>query len=552
MRRTIFATACLLIATAMQAQVLYVNNSNGTYQAIDTQKAGDITFDEEQRLIKIEMQDGATSQFATDAIKNIASTTGNEEELVYDLNPIVNFSAGDADSYNEVVETIITDELDDESGDFVENFTTTRTITITFSEGSVKTSSLPDDITATINGGHIVINSERSKVAYMLTGTSSNGSLKIYSAKKFKIMTRNLNLTNPAGPAINIQSGKTVYFTLLTNSNSTLCDGAVYGAPAIAADGTEEDQKGTLFSEGQIIFDGIGTLNVKSLGGHGICSDDYIRIRSGNINILQAAKDGFRTKEKFIVARTETASPVITVNATNNGIDCSEGTLTIDAGKIEITSGSEAIKVVYEEPVPNPLVVPDANINGGYIKINTTGEKSSAIKATGNYTQTGGIIHATAAGNGSKIINSDGSVAIRNGKVTGFANGTVAADTTSAGGIKCNGNFEATGGTIAIECNGRGSKGINCDGNVTVSGGEITLIATGENYTGIADDKKSRAITADSVTVSGGKVVAKAYDNAISAVTSIKVTDGTVNAYSETSDALNLEAEQTGGWLLTK
>ena len=293
-------------------------------------------------------------------------------------------------------------------------------------------------------------------------------------------------------------------------------------------------------------------MNVKSLGGHGICSDDYIRIRSGNINILQAAKDGFRTKEKFIVARTEAASPVITVNATNNGIDCSEGTLTIDAGKIEITSGSEAIKVVYEEPVPDPLVVPDANINGGYIKINTTGEKSSAIKTTGNYTQTGGIIHATAAGNGSKIINSDGSVAIKNGKVTGFANGTVAADTTSAGGIKCNGNFEATGGTIAIECNGRGSKGINCDGNVTVSGGEITLIATGENYTDIADDKKSRAITADSVTVSGGKVVAKAYDNAISAVTSIKVTDGTVNAYSETSDALNLEAEQTGGWLLTK
>ena len=349
------------------------------------------------------------------------------------------------------------------------------------------------------------------------------------------------------------KAGKDAYgltFTLLTNSNSTLCDGAVYGAPAIAANGTEEDQKGTLFSEGQIIFNGIGTLNVKSLGGHGICSDDYIRIRSGNINILQAAKDGFRTKEKFIVARTEAASPVITVNATNNGIDCSEGTLTIDAGKIEITSGSEAIKVVYEEPVPDPLVVPDANINGGYIKINTTGEKSSAIKTTGNYTQTGGIIHATAAGNGSKIINSDGSVAIKNGKVTGFANGTVAADTTS--GIKCNGNFEATGGTIAIECNGRGSKGINCDGNVTVSGGEITLIATGENYTDIADDKKSRAITADSVTVSGGKVVAKAYDNAISAVTSIKVTDGTVNAYSETSDALNLEAEQTGGWLLTK
>lgn len=551
MRKTIF-TACLLIATATQAQILYVNNTDGTFQSIDTKLNDEVTFDAEQQLIRFTMNDGTSSQFATSGIKNISPVSDNSRELIYDLNPKITFDASDADSYNEVVETIITDEFDDESGDFVENYKPERTITITFSETGVKTGSLPSDITATIEGSHIVINSERSKVAYRVTGKCSNGSLKIYSTKKFQIMAQNLSLTNPTGPAINIQSGKTVYFTLLNGTTSTLCDGATYNAPVIAADGSEEDQKGTLFSEGQLIFNGEGTLNVTSLGGHGICSDDYIRIRSGNINIVNAAKDGFRTKDKFIVGRTTTASPSITINATNNGIDCSEGTLTIEAGKLDIKSGGEAIKVEYEEIVPDPAVIPDAYIKGGYIKIATTDEKSSAIKVTGNYTQSGGIIQATVGGNGSKIINCDGNAAFSGGKVTGFATGTVAADTTSAGGIKCNGNLDITGGTIALECNGKGSKGINCDGNFTVTDGDLTFIAAGDNYTDIADDKKSRAITANSITVNGGRIVANAHDNAMTAIEGITLNGGIINAYSNTSDALNLEAVQTGGWLLTK
>lgn len=557
MRKTFF-TACLLIATSMQAQVLYVNNNDGTYQAIDTEKAGDITFDEEQRLIDIQLtndkESTIASRFCTDSIKNIAPSSNQGRELTYDLNPSVFFDVNDTENFNETTQAVPTDELDDEYGDFVENFnfSTGRIITITFSEVGVTTSSLPSDITATINGGHIVINSERSKVGYKLKGTCSNGSLKIYSTKKFQITAVGVNLTNPTGPAINIQSGKTVYFTLQKGTTNTLCDGATYNSPVIATDGSEEDQKGTLFSEGQLIFNGAGTLNVKSLGGHAICSDDYIRVRGGNINILEAAKDGFRTKEKFIIGRTETISPVITINATGNGIDLTEGTLTIEAGKIDIKSGGEGIKVEYEEPVPDPAVIPDAYIKGGFIKIATTDDKSSAIKVTRNYTQSGGIIQAETKGNGSKIINCDGAIAFSGGKVTGVASGTVTADETAAGGIKCNGNLNISGGEIAIECNGKGSKGINCNAEVTIDGGETTLIATGDNYTEIADDKKSRGITAGNITMSGGKVVVSAHDNALNAITAITIGGGTLNAYSSTGNALNLDAIQTGGWLLYK
>lgn len=544
----------VLAASFTQAQVLYVNNSNGTYQAIDTQKAGDIIFEESDQVIYIELGDRMASQFATSKITNIAPVSNNGTELIPNTTPTVAFDATDKENFNEITQPIPTDELADEYGDFIENFSTSRIITITFSdEGSVKTSSLPSGVTATINGGHIVINSTIGKIGYQLKGTCSNGSFKIYSDKKFRLLFGGVTLTNPTGPAINIQSGKTVYASIVNGTTNTLCDGATYSAPVIGSDGEEEDQKGTLFSEGQLIFDGYtngtGTLNVTSLGGHAISSDDYIMVRGGNINILSAAKDGFRTKEKFIIGRAEAYSPTITINATSNGIECTEGSLTIEAGKLDITSGGEAIKVEYEEN--DPAVIPDAYIKGGYIKLTTTGEKSSAIQTTRNYTQSGGIIEATVNGNGSKIINCDGDATFSSGKLTGFANGTVSSDETSAGGIKCAGNITISNSKVAIDCKGKGAKAINCDNYVTVNSGEVTMIAAAEDYTEIEDDKKSRAIQADCFTINDGTVIAKAYDNALSAQT-ININGGVVNATSTNADALDTEATQTGGWLLTK
>ena len=544
----------VLAASFTQAQVLYVNNSNGTYQAIDTKKAGDIIFEESEQVIYIELGDRMASQFATSKITNIAPVSNNGTELIPNLNPFVSFDAADKENFNEIIQPIPTDELADEYGDFIENYSTSRIITITFSdEGSVKTSSLPSGVTATINGGHIVINSTIGKIGYQLKGTCSNGSFKIYSEKKFRLLFNGVTLTNPTGPAINIQSGKTVYASIVNGTTNTLCDGATYSAPVIGSNGEEEDQKGTLFSEGQLIFDGYtngtGTLNVTSHGGHAICSDDYIIVRGGNINILSAAKDGFRTKEKFIIGRAEAYSPTITINATSNGIECIEGTLTIEAGKLDITSGGEAIKVEYEEN--DPAVIPDAYIKGGYIKLTTTGEKSSAIQTTRNYTQSGGIIEATVNGNGSKIINCDGDVTFSGGKLTGIANGTVSSDETSAGGIKCAGNVTISSSKVAIDCKGKGAKAINCDYNLTVNSGEVTMIAAAEDYTEIEDDKKSRAIQADCFTINDGTVIAKAYDNALSAQT-ININGGVVNATSTNADALDTEATQTGGWLLTK
>ena len=71
MRKTLL-TACLLITTSMQAQVLYINNSNGTYQAIDTKTAGEVTFNEAEKLISIGLnkENSIISRFCTEKITN--------------------------------------------------------------------------------------------------------------------------------------------------------------------------------------------------------------------------------------------------------------------------------------------------------------------------------------------------------------------------------------------------------------------------------------------------------------------------------------------------
>jgi hypothetical protein len=374
--------------------------------------------------------------------------------------------------------------------------------------------------------------------------------MKIYSTKKFQLAFNGLKLTNPKGPAINIQSGKTIYTTLAAGTTNTLCDGETYADPAYS-EGVPEDQKGTFFSEGQIIFSGTGTLNVTSYGGHAICSDDYIRVRSGKINVLAAAKDGINTNEMFRVGRMASSAPVITVNATGDGIDCGKGNILIEAGDITVNTIDDGIVASYEE-FTDATIDPSITIRGGFLKVNTTGEKGMAIKSNANYTQTGGTIQISTKGNGSKAINSEKDAAFTGGKLTAILEGSVSSDSSSTAGIKCTGNLTITDGTIGINCSGTGAKAINADGNVVIDNGTITLLSTGKNYNNGADDKKTRAISALAYTQNGGTVLMKSYDKSIVTTNGITLTDGTVNAFSESDYALGTAATQTGGWLLTK
>lgn len=563
MKKIAIATAFTLVSMGVAAQSYHVCNGDGTYIEVPLYNNIEINLEKaELEYSQIGFLNLTTDKryiveylFALPGVDSITTRKpiAGKELAMFD-NGDVKFDAEEETNFDEIVETIITDELDDESGDFVENYAYESLVTITFSEsGVITTPASVSGVTFNKKGSHLTINSTKGKMRYIVKGKSSDGSLKIYSTKKFELMLGGITLTNPTGPAINIQSGKSVYFTIGTGTTNTLCDGTTYSAPVVT-DGEEEDQKGTIFSEGQLLINGNGTLNVTSLGGHGICSDDYIRVRSGKINI-ESLKDGFHTNDLFRVGRTQKYSPVITVKSGGDAVDCGKGYVLIEAGKLLLNSVGEGVKASYEELNPDPLITPNITIAGGFVKIETTGSKSSALKATGSYAQTGGAVQAKVVGDGSKILNFDQDATFAGGKLTGVSTGAVeAAETTPAGGIKCAGDLAITGGTIAVQCTGKGSKAINCDGDITVEGGTIRLLVEGDDYYDADGYKRAQGVNSNSLTMSNGVLVVNSMMDAL-ATSQVTMSGGVMqltNVGNNDPGYFDWELQQSGGWLVKK
>jgi len=135
--------------------------------------------------------------------------------------------------------------------DFIENSTFQTIVSIVYSGNSATVTNPLDGQGVTIanENGYITITSSVKGVEYSISGTGL-GNVKIYSDYKIKISLNNLSLTNTSGSALNIQTGKRAFIVLSGSNNLTGCG-------VDTATGAE-DEKATLFSEGQIIFYGSG------------------------------------------------------------------------------------------------------------------------------------------------------------------------------------------------------------------------------------------------------------------------------------------------------
>ncbi|RYY20011.1 MAG: carbohydrate-binding domain-containing protein, partial [Sphingobacteriaceae bacterium] len=220
--------------------------------------------------------------------------------------------------------------------DLIANSTFSGVVTINF--GSSVTIGNPlstAGVTITESNGDVVINATATGVEYQLSGTTTNGSVKIYSDKKFKLTLNGTNITNADGPAINIQSSKRAFIVLADNTTNTLTDGTTYAA-------STEDMKGTLFSEGQLVFSGTGSLTINGNYKHGIASDDYVRIISGTITIAKAATDGIHTNDAFIAD-----GGTLTITAASDAIECEEGYVIVNAGTFVLKPVDDGIAASY-------------------------------------------------------------------------------------------------------------------------------------------------------------------------------------------------------------
>lgn len=250
---------------------------------------------------------------------------------------------------------------------------------------------------------------------YVLSGTCSDGSFKIYSDKKFVLQLDGITLNNPSGPAINIPNGKTieedggyphkaVYVLVSDGTTNTLTDGNSY-SQSVTIDGIDEDQKACFFSEGQLIFSGAGTLNVTGNNRHAVRSDDYIRLRNSvKMNITANGEDGINGKDYLIV---DGGTHTINVSA-SKGKGLKSDTILIAGGSTNITctgSSAEGIEADYltiNDGVIECFAKDDGInaaysivINGGYIY--TCGKGNDGLDSNGTITINGGVVVAVGA-----------------------------------------------------------------------------------------------------------------------------------------------------------
>lgn len=207
-------------------------------------------------------------------------------------------------------------------------------VTVTY-DGTTATVENPfafDGVQVSLSGADVVVTSTASdEVEYKLSGASTDGLFKIYSDKKYQITLNGLDLTNADGPALNSQSSKKGTIKVQGGTVNNLCDAKKYTK-------STEDQKGTIFSEGQLIFKGAGALNVRGLNKHAICSDDYIEVDNSTIKVLQAASDAFHANDSVLIYGGQ-----LHLTADGDGIDCAGPIIVASAATdtLEVTLAGE-------------------------------------------------------------------------------------------------------------------------------------------------------------------------------------------------------------------
>ena len=380
----------------------------------------------------------------------------------------------------------------EEDNDNTDETALERTITIVFSDEGGATVTGDENGMVKVDGNRVTADNSAYNeiIEYILKGSTTNGFFKSYSGNRQTLVLDGVSITNPSGAAINNQGKKKCY--IVVNGTNTLADAA-----QASYDSGEEDMKAVLFSEGQLLVSGSGSLTVtasNAAGKSGIATDDYLYIQDGPaITVTAGNKAGHGIKANDYVRLGGGTLNVTAQAAMKKGIT-SDGFVLIEDGTTTI------------------------NVSGGVAYDSEDGEYTgtAGIKADNYFGMTGGTVTIVNTGAGGK--------GIRAGNYTYFAeNGSL------------NDSY-VSGGTLTVTTSGKESNGVSVKA-IKIGYKE----GSGRTY-----------VYGGNLLVSGGSISASsAHGESVEAKGKITVTGGSLYAYSSSDDAINCQGEMnvTGGYV---
>ena len=381
---------------------------------------------------------------------------------------------------------------------FVELNSFTNRVVVRFDGNSATVENSNSAIITHVSGAYVTIDFSTNNVdgvEIVAQGKSTDGGLKIYGEKKFKLTLAGLDIASKNGPAINSQCGKRVYLHLADGTTNRISDSATYTDDAYTLPGIyNEDRKGALFTEGHILISGHGVLVAKGNYKHAIVTDGYYYQRPGStVVVTAAAKNALHVKGDdedgigvwFAGGRFEATVASTAGKGVKSDLD-----IRIDGGKLDITTSG----------------------NAEYVSSEADTSSAAALKADGSVIINGGELEFLSTGSGGKGINADGGLTF-NGGVT---------------------NIKTTGTQYKYNNNNTSSpKGIRVDGAIVVNAGEINIEVTGKSEGSEGMESKS------TITFNGGETKVNSYDDGINASSDITIRGGKIYTYGTNNDGMD-------------
>lgn len=321
---------------------------------------------------------------------------------------------------------------------------TVNTIYIDYSGSSVNVTG-DNNGYVTVSGADVTVNTgtDTDSLLLVLSGSTADGSLLVYRQKKYGILLNGVTIGNQDGPAINNQCSKSLYMMVADGTTNSLTDGTTYTTQSY-------DQKGALFSEGQIYFSGTGSLSVTGNYKHAIACDDYIVFDEAAVTATTSAGSGIKVKDGLWI-NGGTLNIATTADG-GRGIRC-DSTVIVTGGNTTITTSGDC-KIESVDGVAD-----------------TT--SAACIKCDYAFTMTDGTLTMTSTGDGGKGINCDQDITV--------SGGTFVAKTTGS-------NDDAK------------PKAVKSDTGIIVSGGSFTATV---KKSWACDNGTDSDTPADRVTIKG-------------------------------------------------
>ena len=329
-------------------------------------------------------------------------------------------------------------------------------------------------------------------IEYRLSGFMA-GTVTLASDAPYELLLDGVEIAAKQGPALNLQSKKKAYVVLADGKSNVLSDTKVRAK--------ELDEKGALSGKGAIIISGNGSLSVTGNYKHAVYAKEYVRIRSGSLNVAVTARDGIRCDQGFFFDGGDLAivgtGSVIDEESKGIKVDGTEsapgkGSIVINGGRITIKTVGKGITAAWEvaedattaDTADDPN--PDVTINGGIITVTTSAvpyEKKTADGKTVSCSPEGIEAKSDLVVNGGVIALNTPDDCLNAGSSITINGGSIYARSTANDAIDSNGTMKITGGLVMAIGAGGPEGAFDCDMNeFAVTGG--TLVGFGGSTSG--------------------------------------------------------------------